>query len=405
MMRTTRRLQILVLALGLFACTRAPSGAGSAGSRASPKTTPAVQAAGGAAPGARGVGTVTGPAAAPLSVRPRPAASGAAEIAAAADDHAIGAPTQVFANLVVYPVTSRSQIDVGPLVALDDALAKGTAEVREVEGGGSVNTLVIENKGTVPVFVIAGTIVKGGNQDRQIGQDFIIEGKRSTPVDAFCVEHGRWNGQRNGQGTAGRFRTSEVVATSKVRAAGQYKKSQGEVWSKVSETNAANRQRPASDTFLASVDDATLAKQRTELAAKIDGALASAKDEELVGVAYAIDGEVRGVRWFAHHDVFQLVRKKIVQGIALDAMTARAEAEARGAPPSNKAAPAPAAVDAFVKNVEAEQVKEQRDTAGANVNEYKESSKGYGSKTMFKGAAAKPGGSPSKPLSSDFVSK
>lgn len=401
-MRTSRRLQILFLALGLFACTRAPSGAGGAGAGATQKTSPSVQAAGGAGAGPASPGVAP---AAPLTVRPRPAASGAAYAAASADDHSIGGATQVFANLVVYPVTSRSQVDVGPLVALDDALAKGTAEVREVEGGGSVNTLVIENKGTVPVFVIAGTIVKGGNQDRQIGQDFIIEGKQKTPVDAFCVEHGRWNGQRNGQGTAGRFRTSEVVATSKVRAAGQYKKSQGEVWSKVSETNAANRQRPASDTFLASVDDATLAKQRTELAAKIDGALAGVKEEELVGVAYAIDGEIRGVRWFAHHDVFQLVRKKIMQGIALDAMTAKAELEARGAPPSGKPAPAPAAVDAFVKNVEAEQVKEQRDTAGANVNEYKESSKGYGSKTMFKGSSAKPGASPSKPLSTDFVSK
>ena len=312
----------------------------------------------------------------------------------------------VLGSLVVFPVTSRSQVDVGPLISLDDALAKGTAEVREVQGGGSVNTLVIENKGKVPVFVLAGTIVKGGNQDRQIGQDFIIDSKQTTPVDAFCVEHGRWNGQRNGQATAGQFGTSEVLATSKVRAAGQYKKNQGEVWSKVSEANSANHQAPASDTFLASVDDEGLKKQRTELATRIEAALATVQpQQELVGIAYAIDGDVRGVRWFAHHDVFEMVRKKLVTGIAFDAIVARAEAQAQKRPPSTKPAPAPAAVEAFVRAVDAAVVTEQRDTQGGNVNEYKESSQAYGSKTMMKSSPAKPGAPPRKPVSSDFTAK
>ena len=227
-----------------------------------------------------------------------------------------------------------------------------------------------------------------------------------SPVDAFCVEHGRWNGNRDGRATAGHFGTSEVLATSKVRAAGPYKKDQGEVWSKVSEANSANHQAPASSTFLASVDDATLAKQRSELAGKIEAALATVQpQDELVGIAYAIDGDVRGVRWFAHHAVFEIVRKKLVVGIAFDTIVARAEAQAQHRPPSTKPAPTPAAVDAFVKNIEAESVKENRDTAAGNVNEYKESGQAYGSKTMFKGAASKPGASPRKPVSSDFMAK
>jgi len=400
------RLIAITLAVGLFAstgCTKHPSTA------SGPQRTPAVQAAGGgpvnANPQPIGAGQpgVAGP-----TVRAAPAAGGPAHAAANADDHTIGGGTAL-GNLVVYPVTSRSQVDVGPLISLDDALAKHTAEVREMAGGGSVNTLVIENKGTIPVFVLAGTIVKGGNQDRQIGQDFIIESKQATPVDAFCVEHGRWNGQRNGQATAGQFGTSEVLATSKVRAAGQYKKNQSEVWSKVSEANSANKKAPASDTFLASVDDAAMTKQRTELAAKIEGALQTVSpQQELVGIAYAIDGDVRGVRWFAHHDVFEMVRKKLVIGIAFDALMARVEAEAQKRPPSTKPAPTAPAVEAFVKSVETQTASEQRDTAAANVNEYKESAAAYGSKVMLKGAPAKPGGAPSPPrkaVSSDFTAK
>lgn len=403
MPRLTAALLTLCL-LTAAGCARHPTSTAGAGQR----TSPAVQVAGGGAENAtpQAFGNANGgPAAAAPNVRAAPASSGPAHAAASADDRSIGAATAL-GNLVVFPVTSRSQVDVGPLISLDEALAKGTAEVRELAGGGSVNTLVIQNKGTVPVFVLAGTIVKGGNQDRQIGQDFIIESKQTTPVDAFCVEHGRWNGQRNGQATAGQFGTSEVLATSKVRAAGQYEKNQGKVWSKVSEANSANHQRPASDTFLASVDDASLKKERTELAAKIEAALGTVQpQQELVGIAYAIDGDVRGVRWFAHHDVFEMVRKKLVTGIAFDAIMARVEATAQNRPPSTKPTPVPAAVDAFVKSVDVAAVSEQRDTAGANTNEYKESSQAYGSKTMFKGAPSKPGASPRKPVSSDFTAK
>ncbi len=335
-----------------------------------------------------------------LAARP----DAAAWATSAVDDRSFGAPTEI-ANRAVYPVTSRTQVDVGPLLALDAALEAGAAEVREREGGGSVNQLIIENKGKVPLFVLAGTVVKGGNQDRQIGQDFIIEGQKTTPVDAFCVEHGRWNGQRNGQATNAQFKASDAVATSKVRAAGQYKKSQSEVWSNVSSTNAAHNKAPASDTLLATIDDAEIARERTAIAAQVDGALARVNPQgDLVGIAYAIDGRVRGARWFSHNKVFELARKKIIAGIALDAVTARAEARAAGRPLSTTPAPPASAVDAFVKAVEAAAVAEKRNTAGGNVNEYQESGQGYGSRTMMKGGSTSPG-KPTKPVSVDVLSK
>jgi hypothetical protein len=387
---------VATFSIVLFACSRQPLGTREA---APTKAPPAVDVAGGEAasvsPHAQpaNVSRTTGPSSTP---------GGPARAALAVDDRTFGAPT-VLGNLTIYPVTSRSQVDVGPLIALDDALAKGEAEIRESGGGGTVNQLVIDNKGSIPTFVLAGTVVKGGKQDRQIGQDFIIESKKTTPVDAFCVEHGRWNGQRNGQVTAGKFDTTGVVATSKVRAAGQYKKSQSEVWSNVSSTNAVHQKHSSSDTLMATIDDAALVKERAALAAQIDGALATVSPQaDLVGVAYAIDGDVRGARWFSHNKVFELARKKVVASIALDAITAKAEARAAGRPAPTKPTPPPAAVDTFVKNVEAQAVKEERDTPAANFNEYKESADGFGSKTMMKGAAGKPS---AKPVSHDYLKK
>jgi len=332
------------------------------------------------------------------------AASGASKVAA---DRIIGSGV-VLGNLVVYPITSKSQVDVGPLVLLDDALAKGDAEVRETDASGSVNTLVIENKAPTPLFVLAGTIVKGGKQDRQIGQDFIIGAKDTTRVDAFCVEHGRWSASRDGQATGNVFRTSDTITTSKVRAAGQYKKDQGEVWSKVTEANQVNKKSSASDTYLATVDDAEVTKQRNELAGRITAALdgVGSKDD-VVGIAYAIDGEPKGARWFTHHKVFTMVEKKLAAGIALEAISAKTEAEARGEKPATKAAPTAQAVDTFIREVETQTVKERRDTAGQNANDYRESAKGYGSSTMMKAApkTAVPVAPATKPVSVDVLAK
>src|SRR5690606_14093336 len=137
--------------------------------------------------------------------------------------------------------------------------------------------------------------------------------------------------------------------------------------------NAAHAKRSGSDTLMATIDDGAVAKERAALAKRIDAVLdAVTPQQDVVGVAYAIDGEVQGARWFSHHDVWQLVRMKVVAGIALDATSGGAEAKRAGRPPKNEPAPAPAAVDAFVKNVEAQAVKEERDTPAANVNEYRE---------------------------------
>lgn len=322
------------------------------------------------------------------------------------NERAIG-EGRVVSNLVVYPITSCAQVDVGPIVTLDEALEKGSAVIREIEGGGSVNTLVIENKGTVPVFVLAGTIVKGGRQDRQIGQDYLIGAKDKSDVDAFCVEHGRWNETREGEKTGGTFRVVDVIATSKVRAAGQYEKDQGKVWSKVAATNKAHAKAPASETLLATVDDATLIKEREALADRVQQALATVSPREsLVGFAYAIDGQIKGARWFAHHRLFAIHEKKLLRSVALDAVTASAEAKASGKSVKPTAAPPPSAVETFVAAVEKQDVKEERETKAENVNEYKESEQAFGSTTKMKtkpGAAKTPAAK--KPLSADVTAK
>jgi hypothetical protein len=333
-------------------------------------------------------------------------------------DHAIGA-AKVFDNLTILPVTSKHQEDIGPITSLEDALAKKVAVVREMgaeqngparegssvpyaSGGPQVNSLVIENKGDIAVYVLAGTIVKGGNQDRQIGDDFIVGAHTVVPVEAYCVEHGRWNAERNGVITQGQFAVAGVLTDSTVRTAAQYKHDQGEVWSKVASVNAANKKEAASGTLLATVDAGDIVVRRTALAQRVDAYLSSIPPvESVVGFAYAVDGKVRSVRWFTNHKTFELFRGTLVNTAAMEAITVSAQNVAMGRAPSASPPVAPAAVTSFVDALQDASVKEERTTPAMNVNRVRASEKGYGSSTMLKPPPAQPA-APAKPVSASF---
>lgn len=332
----------------------------------------------------------------------------------------VGAP-QTFDSLALFAVFSDGQQDVGSMTSLPAALAEGSALVREMGAGAgegavnereqqngqlrrhrgsgpTVNTLVIENKGNTPIYVLAGTVVKGGNQDRQIGQDFVVAAKSTVPVDAFCVEHGRWNGQREGASTGGKFVAVDQLATSKVRVAGQYARNQSEVWAKVAEVNAENKKSAASGTLLATLDDETMRARRGALAQRMTLHLTEiAETERPVGIAWAVDGRVRGVRWFASASLFELFRETLVNTAAADAVSSETGSKATRPPPVTSKD-----VLSFIQQIDAEQA-EERSTPADNVNEYKKAKAGYGSSTRLKGVS--PSAKPAAPLSKDYAAK
>src|SRR5262245_12463314 len=93
-------------------------------------------------------------------------------------------------NLTVYFIHGKSAPGKAPLT-LEEALAKRAVEVRET---GNVNQLEIENSGNEPVFIQAGDIVKGGQQDRTLMVSLLLPPKSGRiPIASFCVEQGRWS--------------------------------------------------------------------------------------------------------------------------------------------------------------------------------------------------------------------
>ncbi|MEM9931121.1 MAG: DUF6569 family protein, partial [Bacteroidota bacterium] len=91
-----------------------------------------------------------------------------------------------------------NQEEVADYKVLSEALTEARFRISEKKpygrfgDAGAVNTLTVQNKTDYPVFLMAGDVVQGGNQDRVIAEDQVIAARSLTDIPVFCVEQGRW---------------------------------------------------------------------------------------------------------------------------------------------------------------------------------------------------------------------
>ncbi len=322
-------------------------------------------------------------------------------------------------NLTVWPVYSKrpvARID-GEFITLAAAEEKGKAVVREVgksrpsrrqmasqrrnmvqssslshEPDGVVGELVIENKGEKPILVLAGTLLKGGKQDRQVGQDFVVPPKKTVPVSAFCVEHGRWSAKRKGKHTGGVFKAQKALATKSVRKSGQYDSNQSAVWANVAKENKKAGKAPGSGTLLAAVEEADSKsnKRRARISKTVTDKFSKLAKEEKkpVGLAYALDGKVKEVRSFTHPRIFERFTQMIFSTVAMEADLAQREAEASRRPIHTEPAEPKQVVDLVqsASKIKAKKVK----TKAGNINRMRKGDKVMSSDCFADELAAEP---------------
>ncbi|HTL52349.1 MAG TPA: DUF6569 family protein [Planctomycetota bacterium] len=344
------------------------------------------------------------------------------------ENHSLITPIQ-YKNLTVWQVAAQTVEKLDNVVPLQKAQEDKNIDIHEIAGGAEVNRLVIENKGKVAVLVLAGTIVKGGKQDRQIGQDFVLNPGQTVNVDSFCVEHGRWTENRQTadtqqrqeepvqQGrptsapnaanvapasvaTGGKFEAQTSMASSSVRANGQYKADQGAVWSKVAEENKANAVAPASGTFMASKEKLATDEDRKAIVALLKAKCEAPAGRNVVGLAYAVNGEIVNIRYFLAPNLYAGFAPAMIETIADDTVTRNA---ALGEEKVKAYAQQPKALsgEEFKTFMYAERSKkETRDTPAANCNGYYENKAAYSSETTGKEGALK-----DKVISADYTSK
>ena len=88
-------------------------------------------------------------------------------------DHVVSGP-YAHENLVVFLIHGKDQITGKMPLTLQDALQQKKVRVHETR---DVNHLAIENVSLDEVYVQAGDIVKGGQQDRTLAFDLIVPPK------------------------------------------------------------------------------------------------------------------------------------------------------------------------------------------------------------------------------------
>ena len=146
---------------------------------------------------------------------------------------------------------------------------------------------------------MAGEVVKGGKQDRVIGQDIVLVPGEQKDLSAFCVEKSRWSTK---EGNGGKFTDYYQVSSMDIREAVTTDKDQGTVWQKVDEHTEKNK--ATSDTkAYTNLENSEEYQKNVQAYVDVFGN-AFKGDERVIGVIAVTGDKIIGVDMFATHDLF-----------------------------------------------------------------------------------------------------
>lgn len=225
-------------------------------------------------------------------------------------------------NLTVFLVHGKDLTNK-TFLTLQEALEQKKVRVYETK---DVNQLAIRNFSNEEIYVQAGDIVRGGEQDRMISVDFIVPPKSGRmPIAAFCVESGRWN--KRGNEEAAYFNSSEnSVALKEIKLAAKRENSQQAVWKNVTlaqEKLSANIGGEVRDATSASSLELSVenSKVKETASAYIDALSAIVQNKsDVIGYVFAINGHVNSADVYASRALFVKLWPKLLKASAVEAI-------------------------------------------------------------------------------------
>jgi hypothetical protein len=220
-------------------------------------------------------------------------------------------------NLALFPLLSADGGDPDYLI-LEEALAQGVVEIREVSEGGNVPDLKLINKSSKKVLVVDGEELVGAKQNRIVNATFLIAGNAEVIIPVSCVEQGRWSYRTH------KFASGEKVMPAAMRYSNQrnvamnlkegigFRSDQGMIWNEL----ALKSERMAVHSATGAMAD-LFEGQRDRLGEYLK---AFRLVDCQVGAVFAINGEIAGLECFGHQQTFGRFFQKLVQSYALDAL-------------------------------------------------------------------------------------
>lgn len=250
-----------------------------------------------------------------------------------------------YKNLAVYPIYEPlGSVKDSDYITLDEGLKSGTVTVTEKGGatvpirrplpiqpstespptpaqqeyqggrGPEVNSLWLVNKSGKRLILIAGEMVRGGQQDRIIGKDTIVPPTGQLfDLGVYCVEHGRWSGSVAFDPT-----DNSLLVVPSVRKAAQNEGSQQQVWNGVAAGRSAVNVSGGSGAYRDLATDKNVAKQVDDYVSAINTSFPARRS---TGVAIAINGKMVWMDRFSSKAMFAKYWPKLLRSYAMEALT------------------------------------------------------------------------------------
>jgi hypothetical protein len=227
-------------------------------------------------------------------------------------------------NLTVYLVHGEDQLKGKDLLTLEEALEQKKVVVHETK---NVNELSIENVSDREVFIQAGDLVKGGQQDRTIANDMILAAKSGkVPLSSFCVESGRWQ-KRGGEDAAKFDSAKEQIGNKDLKIAARRAMMQKEVWKEVEKAqgklsnnlNADVKAAKSATSYQLTLEHKKLREAVDAHVKKLSGTIDEKKD--VIGFVVAVNGKLNCADVYASHGLFVKLWPKLLRAAAVEAVS------------------------------------------------------------------------------------
>lgn len=238
------------------------------------------------------------------------------------DGHTLGEAVQV-GDMKILPLLNPQAPRETSYMTLHEAMEADLCIVREQN---DVNEVLVTNRARMPLFLMVGDLVLGGDQDRVMAESVVIEpNAEDARVPVFCVEPHRWSVEKgNEKSENGEFyaRKDARQADLKVKGAALATSDQSEVWDAVKKVNTALKVEDAEGSFRMAYDDDVTSEKLTELytAAK------TAKVPHTVGFMVVRGDDVIAMDLFDSKELFTKLADNLLRSYLVTAVSAQARA-------------------------------------------------------------------------------
>ncbi len=262
-------------------------------------------------------------------------------------------------NLAMVPVFSDQTI-TQKYITLEEGIASSLLNVEELEGGASVNDILLRNKSNEFALLFEGEELLGAMQNRILDVSILVKPNTKQILPVACVEAGRWhyenreedlddnhgdiserddtddtivlmnpaprqsNVDKDEQSKRQRFSVANRVHYARGRALQsdavssnlstrrEFRGNQSAVWSDIS-----NKSRRMDTTSKTSASDAMYVSADTTMRKYVKYFKHSKKQ---IGSVFLVDGAVAGVEIFANGKTHRRMLPRLIRSYALDAI-------------------------------------------------------------------------------------